>query len=179
MRSPATHSNTFLQIQSFVFFNLFFFFLLLISPNTTSYCVIASHSAWRCGSAGVSYWGGCGTNAGRPGASPTSQGPRGSRAPSRTLAARPRWSPWWRGGCGCSPLVVVGGIASLWGQDEEEEVVVEMKRDLGAYSLKSGTSRGEDEGDVSLTSGGEKKSRDAIWISRYSLRIRYTVSKCP
>lgn len=58
--------------------------------------------------------------------------------------------------------MVVGGIASLWGQDEEEEVVVEMKRDLGAYSLKSGTSGGVDEGDVSLTSGGEKKSRDAI-----------------
>lgn len=55
--------------------------------------------------------------------------------------------------------MVVGGIASLWGQ--EEVVVEEMKRDLGAYSLKSGTSGGK--GDVSLTGGGgEKKSRDAI-----------------
>lgn len=52
--------------------------------------------------------------------------------------------------------MVVGGTASLWGLEEEEEVVEEMKSDLEACSLKSGTSGGEDKGDDSSESGGEK-----------------------
>lgn len=82
----CAQSETFLLIQSF--------FQLIISPEHASCRAVTSHSAQRCGGAGVAYWEGSGMNAGTPGAPPTSPAPGGSRPPRRTCAVGSRRRLW-------------------------------------------------------------------------------------